>query len=134
MDVKDVKDRGLMYNDCEGIIKLIRSRNEDDLRVALTIIENNFSKDDLLPILFYWKHANQNQKQIWHQEFKRSCGAAEDAVNQYGGTLYMIAKHIPSMSDEDRAFTESNMNHFMLKVLRTYGFDFIEEIKITLKK
>jgi geranylgeranyl pyrophosphate synthase len=134
MDVKDNEDRRLIYQTYEGVIDMITSRNEDDFKLALSIIEENIG-EETLPLLFFWKHCSNKQKQQWIEEYKESAGKAQQAVDTIGSTATRIYNYYKEQNctDFEKAFIQKNISRFMFKVLSSYGYSYIDDMEITLK-
>lgn len=134
MDVKDNEDRRLIYQTYEGVIDMITSRNEDDFKLALSIIEENIG-DETLPLLFFWKHCSNKQKEQWLKEFNTSAAKAQHAVDTIGSTATRIYNYYKEQNctDFEKAFIQKNISRFMFKVLTSYGYSYIDDMEITLK-
>lgn len=134
MDVKDNENRRLIYQTYEGVIDLITSRNPDDFNLALSIIEENIG-NETLPLLFFWKHANNEQKKHWIDNNLSTADKAQEIAMTIGLTATRIYKYYKDRkcTDFEKRFIDKNISRFMLKVLGSYGYSFIDDMEIKLK-
>ena len=131
MDVKNNEDRGLIYETFTEIVNLLRSNNQDDFRLAMSIVEEQ-AIDNEIALVFFWKHSSNNKKQIWQNEFPKSYKALQEATVNVGTSVNRIYNYARNnkLSDVEKKFIEDNVSVFLHKTLMGYGFGFVKNMNI----
>jgi hypothetical protein len=131
MDVKNNEDRGLIYSTFSEIVNMLRSNNQEDFRLAMSIVEEQ-AIDNEIALVFFWKHCSNNKKQLWKDEFPKSYSALQEATVNVGTSVNRIYNYARNnkLSTDEKKFIEDNISVFLHKTLVGYGFGFVKNMKI----
>lgn len=122
----------------QNIVNMLRSPDEENKNVALTIIETLDFNDNITKILLMKKHS-QSPNKLWEEHapnvFAKLKKVPKIDVNKtltYKNVLAAITKM--NVSAEAIEFYMKDFSEYLLNQIKHMGYDYIENIEITLKQ
>lgn len=124
----------------QNIIDMLRSPDEENKVVALTIIDQIDFKSNITKILLLKKHSESTKKQ-WVEHAPTIYKKLEELE---GDKLIDLNKHLTykqvlsaitqlQVNKEEFQFYMNDFTQYLLHQIQSMGYDYIEDIDITLK-
>jgi hypothetical protein len=124
----------------QNIIDMLRSPDEENKVVALTIIDQIDFKSNITKILLLKKHSESNKSQ-WEEHapkiYKELETLAADKIIDLN--KHLTYKQVLSaitrlqVDQEEFQFYMNDFTQYLLRQIQSMGYDYIEDIDITLK-
>ena len=124
----------------QNIIDMLRSPDDENKVVALTIIEQIDFKSNVTKILLLKKHS-QSHKKDWEENaptiYKELEKLADDKIIDLN--KHLTYKQVLSaitrlqVDKEEFQFYMNDFTNYLLHQIQSMGYDYIEDIDITLK-
>lgn len=136
MDAKNTKNRRLKIDEeyYNSILSMIESPDDENLKLSFQIIENMDYEDNFIYILFLYRACTTQTRKLWAEIAPNSAKFCEDLKVKH--SLNVIGLHATlkgKVSKQQEEFVNRQFGQTLMKTLRNYGYEFIENIDLKIK-